>query len=70
MVTWLARRKPPTPRIPGDVVGIGTRSVVIGVQATVVPLGVIFGVLMLLDLKWLLTLHPTPEDIEPLDPDQ
>ena len=52
------------------VVGIGTRGVVIGVQATVVPFGVIFAVLMLLDLKWLLTMHPTPEDIEPLDPDQ
>jgi hypothetical protein len=52
------------------VVGIGTRSVVIGVQATVVPFGACFGILLLLDLRWLLTLHPTPDDIEPLDPDQ
>ena len=50
------------------IVGISTRNVIIGLQATVVPLGVIFGLLMLLDLRWLLTLHPTPDDIEPLDP--
>ena len=52
------------------IVGISTHSVIIGLQATVVPLGVIFGLVMLMDMRWLLALHPTPDDIEPLDPDE
>jgi hypothetical protein len=49
-------------------VGVLTRSVAIGLDSLIVPWGAAFGIVMLLDLKWLLTLQPTPEDIEPLDP--
>ena len=52
------------------VVGVLTRSVEVGIDALIVPWGVAFGIVMLFDLKWLLTLHPTPDDIEPLDPPQ
>ena len=50
------------------VVGVLTRSVEVGIDALFVPWGAAFGIAMLFDLKWLLTLHPTAEDIEPLDP--
>lgn len=52
----------------GVVAGAATKSFLVGADAALVPLAVAFGVLMVMDIWWLLRLHPTVNDIEPLDP--
>lgn len=54
----------------GAVVGVSADSFLMGFQAATIPLGVGVAAAMLYDLRWLRTLHPTADDIEPLDPNQ
>ena len=52
----------------GIVVGAATNNLAIALQASLVPIAITAGVAMVMDIRWLLRLHPTVEDIEPLDP--
>lgn len=51
----------------GLVVGAATNNFVIGVQAGLVPIAITAGVAVVMDIWWLVRLHPTVDDIEPLD---
>lgn len=65
---WLAFGAIETSLVTVVVVGVVTRNVAMGFESFIIPVGVYFAILLAMDLRWLWTLHPTPEDIEPLDP--